>query len=522
MSTHIALFFRLYNPLRIYGVFRFLLTIFLLIKRKEHFLGVRPLSPTMLLLIIQQLGTSFIKLSQVLATRTDFFDAAYIHELRKLHDQIPQMSPKDFQTVFKRAFGNGGIFAEFEHEAMASASIGQVHRATLAVDNQQVAVKLRRNAIAFMVTQDIRILSFFHHLFRPLFSDYTRNSVESVLEAFATMILQEVDMARELENLEHFRGVYATTQVRFPVPYPEYSCADALVMSFEEGYRFDDRAHLQKLDISFHDLMEKLVMFYTEQMLVKGYFHADPHPGNLLVNRQGELILLDFGMVTRIPRRIRIATIQLVKSAYERNYENLVSAARKLGIITEDAPADELQDLAEQIFDIFDDNSLNASSMQQLATDLLGSMKQMPFKLPQETIYIMRASAIVEGLGTTYIENFNGIKDILPILKQNLSRALEKENVVGKLLKEGRQFPMTLLKVQKIVDQMYDDEFTVRLNREDKLQLLDAVKSYLRQMLISVILIVSGLFVLDSSLRHALPAGVLLMLAGIFKALRLR
>ncbi|MBB5020708.1 ABC1 kinase family protein [Desulfurispira natronophila] len=522
MPKKLKLMFRLYQPLRLLLVFRFLLTIFLLIKKQPRFIGIPPLNPTGLLNAIQQLGTSFIKLSQVLATRSDFFDTDYLEQLRKLHDKVPQMSAADLDAVYSRAFGEYDPFATFNREAVASASIGQVHYATLKDSGAEVAVKMLRNDIGFVVRQDIRILEFFHRLFRPLFSTYTRNSIESVLQAFAQMILQEVDMAKEREHLEKFQTTYAYTNIRFPSVYANISSPDALVMSYEYGFRFDDREQLMHLDISFEALMEKLVMFYVEQMLVKGYFHADPHPGNLLVNEAGELILLDFGMVTRIPRKIRIATINLVKAAYDRNYEALVSAARKLGIVTEEAPPDELQDLAEQIFDIFDDNSLSASSMQQLATDLLTSMKSMPFKVPQETIYIMRVSAIVEGMGTTYINNFNGIKDILPILRQNLSRALEKENIVSKLVSEGKQLPLTVLKIQKIVDQMHEGDFTVRLNREDKLQLMEAIKAYFRQMLIAGALLGVGLYLLASDIPYALPISIGCIVLGIVKIMRLR
>jgi predicted unusual protein kinase regulating ubiquinone biosynthesis (AarF/ABC1/UbiB family) len=320
-------------------------------------------------------------------------------------------------------------------------------------------------------------------LLRPLFSEYTRNSIEAVLVAFRRTILKEVDMQAELTNLERFRQAYPDSGVRMPTPYPELSSQDALVMSFEEGYRFDDREGLARLKISFVDLMEKLVLFYTEQMLVKGFFHADPHPGNLLVTSRGELVLLDFGMVSRIPNTTRLAMINMVKAAYERDFELLVQASRKLGIVTDSVPQNELAELAEEIFRIFDSSHLSATSMQELAFGVMGALKEYPFKLPQEIIYVMRASSIIEGLGTSYIENFNGIKDILPILKNSLPRALgEQGSPWGMVAHELTQLPLTMFKFRQLVETAHQGDLSVHLAEDDRRELLRSLQRRLQQL----------------------------------------
>ena len=470
--NRLRLLIRLYHPVRVYSVFRVLLTVFLLIRSRADWLGVKPLPPTPLVTAIETLGASFIKLAQVLATRADFFDSNYLEALRQLHDRLPPMPEADFKEVFIRAFGDGECFSHFEREPLACASIGQVHRARLQ-NGDHVAVKLRRNRIERVVRADIRLLGWFMTILRPLFAEYTRNSIEAVLAAFSRTILQEVDMQTELSNLERFRQAYPTSDIRMPTPYPEFSSRDALVMSFEEGFRFDDREGLSTLQVSFVGLMEKLVLFYTEQILVKGFFHADPHPGNLLVTPQGELVLLDFGMVSRIPNATRLAMINTVKAAYERDFESLIQATRKLGIVTDSAPQDELTALSEEIFRIFDNDNLSATSMQELAFGVMGTLKEYPFKLPQEIIYVMRASSIIEGLGTNYIHNFNGIKDILPILKANLTRALgEHDSLWGIVSHELAQMPLTLVKARHLVDTLQQGELVVRLSEDDRRALL--------------------------------------------------
>jgi len=196
-----------YSPGRVKQVFVFLMTVSLLIKKKERFLFVRPLSPSELRESINTLGASFIKLAQVLATRADFFDDVYLQELRALHDEIPPMPRGEFQKVYDRAFEEMDPFEHFEEEPIASASIGEVHEARLK-SGERVAVKLRRWGIADQVKADIRILTFFNRLFRPLFSHYTKNSIDSLIAEFSDMILKEVSFQNELANLKSFSMVY--------------------------------------------------------------------------------------------------------------------------------------------------------------------------------------------------------------------------------------------------------------------------------------------------------------------------
>jgi predicted unusual protein kinase regulating ubiquinone biosynthesis (AarF/ABC1/UbiB family) len=406
----------------------------MLIKNRNRFLIFTPLSPKEFKNSITDLGVSFIKLAQVLATRADFFSKEYLDELKSLHDDIPSMSESDFDRVYSRAFGSRDIFSFFEKKSIASASIGQVHIGYLKSSNKKVAVKLRRENIKSVVKADIRIIGFFNKLFKPLFSYYTKNSIDAVIGEFSSMIMQEVSLRNELNNLKKFSSVYKESGISFPTPYEEFCSDDAIVMSFEDGFRFDDKESLKKYNIDFKNIIATLVDFYTTQMLINGYFHADPHPGNLLITEDSKIILLDFGMVKSVPSNTRVAIIELIKAANEQDYEAYIEANKKLGTIAYEAPTSELAQFTTQMFEIFGNDALSSSSMQQLAFDILKSTKNLPFKLPSDAIYILRVSAIIEGLGTTYIENFNGVKDILPILQQNMPKALSHKDSISDII----------------------------------------------------------------------------------------
>lgn len=486
---------RFYSPKRVYGVFIFLLTIYLLIKKRESFFGIKPLSALALKESITYLGASFIKLAQVLATRSDFFDKEYLDELKELHDQLPPMSQKEFDLVYARAFDMQS-FLEFESSPIACASIGQVHIA-YTHEGEKVAVKLRRNSIKAQVNADIKIISAFNGLFTPLFSHYTKNSIEAVIGEFSKMILQEVSLTQECANLIKFSAVYRESGVRFPTPIVGLCCDDAIVMSYEEGFRFDDKESILEHNIDFHSIIAKLVDFYTTQMLINGYFHADPHPGNLLVSKEGELILLDFGMVKSVPNNSRVAIIELIKAANEQDYDSYIAANKKLGTIAYEAPAAELAEFTANMFEIFSNENLSSESMQELAFELLASTRDLPFKLPSDAIYILRVSAIIEGLGTTYIENFNGIKDILPILEKNIPKALgAKESIVETLVDEFKNMPFLAKDFKSALKKISTNELEVELSNEQlswiKKELKESVKSYA----LSFSMMLGSLFVL--------------------------
>lgn len=502
-----------YSPLRIWKVFRVLLTLYLLIRKREHILLMHPLSASLLLKHITDLGASFIKLAQVLATRSDFFPPAYLEALKTLHDELPPMPQVQMERVFKAAFATDHPFAHFDHVPIASASIGQVHSARLH-SGEKVAVKLRRKGIAEQVNADVRILSAFNRLFRPLFSPYTKHSIESVIREFSAMIVKEVSLNHERANLEKFIQAYADSGILFPIPYPSLSSDDALVMQFMEGFRFDDTESVRAHDLYIHALIERLVTFYTEQMLVRGFFHADPHPGNLLITPTGELCLLDFGMVKRIPNETRIAIIELIKAANERDYERYVSAAKRLGTVAYDAPSGALAEFTEQMFSIFENDALDSASMQQLAFDVLDKTRNLPFKLPQEAIYILRVSAIIEGLGTTYIENFNGIKDILPILQRNIPRALgAKSSIVQTLLDEVSNLPLDLRAIRTTFVKASEGDLSVQLSSAQLEVIQERMQSAIRPVASGIILMLGAIFLLLCCPQY-MTGAVILFTAG--------
>ncbi|MEA1991885.1 MAG: AarF/UbiB family protein, partial [Thermodesulfobacteriota bacterium] len=321
-------------------------------------------------------------------------------------------------------------------------------------------------------------------------------------------------------NLRKFREIYQLSGIRFPDVYPRHCSCDALVMSFETGMRIDDKEGLARSNIPFATLMDRMISFYMEQMLVCGLFHADPHPGNFLVGDDGTLIVLDFGMVKRLPNSTRVAMIEMIKAANEQDFELFIVSCKRLGVIAATAREDQMQELAERMFDIFGNENLNATSMQNLAFDVLDSMRELPFKVPQELVYVMRASSLVEGLGTSFIENFNGIKDILPVLIKNINRALGAENRLFPTLKsELMSLPLTVRRLKIIITHLSEDNLHIKLSGETLEILGEYVRAYLKPIGMGVLLITAAFFVQNLSFSHHQEVAVILFILGVLRLL---
>lgn len=500
-----------YNPFRIYKIFRLLLTFYLIIIKKDRMFFFKPISPKKISQTVKFLGASFIKMAQVLATRSDFFPPVYLEELKKIHDSLPPMSKSEFSKIY-----NPSNFAKFNEVPIASASIGQVHEAFLE-DGTKVAVKLRRYNIANKVKTDIKIINFLNYIFKPLFSQYTKNSLEAVISEFTNTILKEVSMIKELENLKKFSKIYAHSNIIFPKYYENLSNDDMLVMSFEEGFRFDDKINIEKFNIDIKKVIKDLVLFYVEQMLIRGYFHADPHPGNVFINKNSQIILLDYGMVKTVSNQTRLNIISLLKAANEQNYEKYIVACKKLGISAYETPTSMLAEFVEQIFEIFSNDSLNKTTMQNLAYEVMKSSAKFPFKLPAEAIYILRVSAIIEGLGTTYIENFNGIKDILPILVTNIPHAVgAKETIVDMIFDEFDSLPENLHYIKDSFYKISSGEIETNISKLQLSYFEKAINQRVNSIIFPLILVLISFFLLLANSENLLIASVIFCF-GIFR-----
>jgi len=409
------------------------------------------------------LGPTFIKIGQALGTRADLLPLAYIKELALLQDQVP---PFPNAEAFARVESELGrtipeAYAEFDSEPIASASLGQVYRALLHT-GEEVAVKVQRPNLRETVGFDIAVLA---RIVRRLsrYPSFTENADwEGMLREFRETIGEEMDYAREGRNAERFRQNFREWRpVRVPRIHWTHTTARVITMEFIRGTKVTDLDGLRARRISPVKVNRLLVRAYLKQLLEDGFFHADPHPGNLLVMDTGHLAFFDFGMVGRITPGLQSKMIDSFFHVVGRDTEGLAQDLINLDFLKPGVDPERIRPVVEGLFKHYLNLKLGDVNFKELTYDLAEVMYEYPFRLPSNFTYIIRALMTLEGIGLVTDPGFSFFETARPYAKEFM------------LKREGRQFRRLLL--DKITGR---DEGRINWSKMWKLAKL-AAKTYL-------------------------------------------
>jgi predicted unusual protein kinase regulating ubiquinone biosynthesis (AarF/ABC1/UbiB family) len=282
---------------------------------------------------LERLGPTFIKLGQLLSTRTDVLPPAYIAALSRLQDDVAPLPLAEVNQVFVDELGmkTGDIFEWFDDEPLASASLGQVHRARLA-NGHEVVVKIQRPGVAARVAEDMEALGELAHFLDEHTDIGRRVGFEELVDQFSRSLHDELDYQREAANLRRLAGIVEPyDRLVVPLPVLEATTHRVLTMDYVAGRKVTEITPVGRTDVDGAPLAGQLFRAYLDQILVEGFFHADPHPGNVLLTDDGRLVLLDLGMVARIPPRFQDALVQLLVAVSGGQGEDAAKVAIQLG-----------------------------------------------------------------------------------------------------------------------------------------------------------------------------------------------
>jgi predicted unusual protein kinase regulating ubiquinone biosynthesis (AarF/ABC1/UbiB family) len=405
--------------------------------RRRYFIGGQPLQRSWAFHerrarrtvdALVSLGPTFIKLGQVFAARADLFPEPYVSHFGKLTDQVPPVDTELIRHTLARAYGKqvGEVFQSFDDVAIAAASLGQVHRATF--QGEDVAVKVLRPGVRELVRKDIRVaLPLSRWIARHFPNQHIRNA-RTVVEEFARRIPEEMDFEREAVFATTIRANFARTPgVIVPHVVPELVRPNVLVLQYVEGKRIDRLT--PGASPAPRAVIAKVIELYVQMMLIDGLFHADPHPGNLLVTADGTVVLLDFGMVIEVPREMRRNLVRTVFAAIRRDVKGTLEGFRSLRLIDRNADLAKLYGLAERLMSIAYDRGSMQERLELVANEVMATLYDWPVTLPSEMVYFARAAALIEGLGVRYDAYFNAVTFATPIairLRPQILRSLRE------------------------------------------------------------------------------------------------
>jgi predicted unusual protein kinase regulating ubiquinone biosynthesis (AarF/ABC1/UbiB family) len=381
------------------------------------------------------LGPTFIKIGQALGTRADLLPLAYVKELSTLQDQVPAFPTAEAFARIEEELGRkvSEAYAEIDAEPIAAASLGQVYRARLHT-GEEVAVKVQRPALRETIGFDIAVLARITR-FLSRFPSVSENADwEGMLREFRMTVFEEMDYAREASNAERFRRNFSEWRaVRVPKIYPTHTTKRVLTMEFMRGTKVTDIEALRARRISPVKVNRLLVRAYLKQLLEDGFFHADPHPGNLLVLDTGHLAFFDFGMVGRITPELQSRMIDSFFHVVGRDIEGLAQDLINLNFLKPGVETERVRPVVEGLFQHYLNLKLGEINFKELTYDLAEVMYEYPFRLPSNFTYIIRALMTLEGIGIVTDPGFSFFDTAKPYAKEFMLR------------REGKQFRRLLV-----------------------------------------------------------------------------
>jgi predicted unusual protein kinase regulating ubiquinone biosynthesis (AarF/ABC1/UbiB family) len=383
-----------------------------------------------------KLGPTFIKIGQSLGTRGDLLPLSYVKELALLQDQVPAFPTSEAYARIEAELNRTlqEAFAEIDAEPVAAASLGQVYRARMHT-GEEVAVKVQRPSLPEIINFDIAVLRRIVAFINRFMPEANRNADwEGMLREFAETVFEEMDYAQEGRNADRFRENFKTWRaVHVPRIHWSHTTTRVITMEFIRGAKVTDIDTLRARRFSPIKVNRLLVRTYLKQLLEDGFFHADPHPGNLLVTDGGRLAFFDFGMTGRITPKLQAMMINAFFHVVERDIRGLSQDLIDLNFLKPGVDPESVRPVVEGLFQHYLNLKLGEVNFKELTYDLAEVMYEYPFRLPANFTYVIRALMTLEGIGLVTDPEFSFFDTAKPYAKEFMLR------------REGKQFRRLIL-----------------------------------------------------------------------------
>ncbi|MFO7556085.1 MAG: AarF/UbiB family protein [Desulfobacterales bacterium] len=410
----------------------------------------------------EELGPTYVKLGQVLSTRPDLIPVDFTEELSKLQDKVPSFSfdaaKKTIESEFAKPLDE--LFASFDEIPFASASIGQVHRAVLE-DGEMVAVKVQRPGIKKIIEVDLEIMLHLAMLVERNIKEMALYRPVKVVEEFARTLEREIDYTIEATSMERFaRHFLDDPAIYIPKIFRDMSTEHVLTMELVEGIKVSEVDKLEAADLDRKTITARGADFYLKQVFDFGFFHADPHPGNIFILPENIICLIDFGMTGTVNRQTREDFVDLIDSVIHRQEARAIQVLLKLTHWEEEP---HFRQLEKDVSDFMGQHlykPLKDIEVGKLLNNLLGLASRHRLMIAPDIFLMMKTLTMVEGVALALNPDFDMIAQAAPFIKRiKLSRfypgriADDMIQIGLQMLQFARQFPKDVLEITRMVRQ---------------------------------------------------------------------
>jgi ubiquinone biosynthesis protein len=371
---------------------------------------------------LEELGTTFIKFGQIMAQRPDILPKRYTEELQKLEDSVESFSNQKARKIVDEEIGLEN-FKEFHEEPVAAASIAQVHRATLE-NGDDVAVKIRRPGIKEQVKTDLEILQFFASRAEKHSKKMKDMRVKKLTKEFSEWTRNELDLEKERINAEKLDNNIQEERIKIPETYPDHSTEKVFVMEFIEGAKCTESEKLKEMDIESEEIAETAVRAGLKQTLRDGFYHADPHPSNFLIQENSKIAYLDFGMIGQLNKDQRRKISLLFIHTINEDTDAALDIIKEMGSIEEDANPEEFKKVLGEKIRLIKESKLKNHSISREMVEISIKAGQYGIYMPTSFALMGKSLLTMEGIGLAIYPEFQ-IKDQY---KNTAQKILIKQN----------------------------------------------------------------------------------------------
>jgi ubiquinone biosynthesis protein len=399
-------------------------------------------------LALQELGPTFIKLGQILSTRPDLIPLIYVQELSKLQDHVPPFPYDEVREIMKSETGRypEDLFRHFEPNPVAAASIGQVHRAQL-MENDQVVVKVQRPGIRKIIEVDLEIMFHLAGLMERHLEEAKLFRPSRILDEFANSLEKEIDYTLEASNIENFaRQFMDDDTIYIPRIYRDLSTQRILTMEYVEGIKASDVEGLQRAGYDLHEIARRGANSIMRQIFVHGYFHADPHPGNLFILPGNVICFLDFGMMGRIRREEREDFAELLVELIQKDERKITEVLLKLTDSEHEPDKSQLERDLSEFVDQYLFRPLKETNIAKMFQRLLEILARHQLRLKPDLFLMIKAISSVESLGRSLDADFMLMTYAEPLVRSVYLSRFTPKRIVQDVVDSGSEL-VTLLRI---------------------------------------------------------------------------
>ncbi|MGB8691148.1 MAG: AarF/ABC1/UbiB kinase family protein [Microcoleus sp.] len=387
------------------------------------------------------LGPTFIKIGQSLSTRADLLPLEYVKELGQLQDRVPEFSSEEAIALVESELGKDiyTLYRDFDSFPIAAASLGQVHRARLHT-GEDVVVKVQRPGLSKLFDLDVKAVYQVIRFCDRYFPWTRKYNLEAIYHEFFKILYQEIDYVQEGKNADRFGDNFqGYPRIIVPKVYWQYTTKKVITIEYAPGIKVDDRISLEAIGVDLQKLNQLGICCYLKQLLIDGFFQADPHPGNLAVTEDGSLIFYDFGMMAEVKSLAKDEMVKTFFAVLRKDTDGVLDTLIAIGLVDRMPDMMPVRRLITFLLDKFIDKPIDFQAFNEIKNELYIMFEQQPFRLPAQMMFIVKSLTTLDGIARTLDPHYNFLASAQPFVK-SIAVSKGRGSAIGELARQTRNF----------------------------------------------------------------------------------